>query len=217
MQKLILTLIVTCTFACMTFAQTTQPASRPSSQPSKKMNTMNAPYASIKEYPSDYTPASVLQRAIDGLGYRYHWASEGLTAKDLAYDPGNAGKTAEEVLVHIHSLTRTILNSIKGEVNVRPEAKEEMDYETLRLSTLNNIKEASDYLSANPNLNFEERNIIFSRGDKESKYPLWRLLNGPLLDAVYHTGQIVSYRRSTGNPSNPKVNVFSGSDPNASK
>ena len=218
MKKILLTLLVTCTFVGMTIAQTTRPTSQPTTSPtsqaSKKMDKMKAPYASIKESPSSYTPAAVLQRTIDGLGYRYHWASEGLTAEDLAYDPGNAGKTAEQVLEHIHGLTLTILKTVTGNTNARPEAQVEMDYEALRLSTLINIKEASDYLTANPNMDLDQRKIIFSRGETVSKYPLWNLLNGPLLDAVYHTGQIVSFRRSTGNPSHPKVNVFRGSDPN---
>ncbi len=218
MQKVLLTLIITCTFVCMTIAQTTRPTSQPTTSPtsqaSKKMNMMKAPYASIKESPTSFTPAAVLQRTIDGLGYRYHWASEGLTAKDLAYDPGNAGKRADQVLQHIHGLTLTILKTVTGNTNARPEALEEMDYEALRMSTLINLKEASDYLSANPNLDLNERKVIFSRGETVSKYPLWNLLNGPLLDAVYHTGQIVSFRRSTGNPSHPKVNVFRGTDPN---
>ena len=223
MQRILLTLIIACTFIGMTIAQTTrpttqatsQPTTSPSSQASKMMDKMNAPYQSIGEYPEAFTPAAVMQRAIDGLGYRYHWASEGLTEKDLAYDPGNAGKTAAQVLEHIHGLSLTILKTVLGETNVRPAPKTDMDFEALRLSTLNNLKQASDYLNANPNLDFNERNVIFSRGETASSHSFWRLINGPLLDAVYHTGQIVSYRRSTGNPSNPKVNVFRGTDPNS--
>ena len=30
-------------------------------------------------------------------------------------------------------------------------------------------------------------------------------------DAIYHTGQIVSFRRTTGNPIDSSVNVFMGS------
>jgi hypothetical protein len=52
--------------------------------------------------------------------------------------------------------------------------------------------------------------IIFDRGGKISDYPLWNLLNGPLADAINHVGQIVSFRRSAGNPIPAGVNVFRG-------
>ena len=219
MQKILLTLFVTCTMLCLSIAQTTRPTSQPttspSSQPSKKMNTMNAPYQSIGEFPDSYTPAAIVQRTIDGLGYRYHWASEGLTATDLAYDPGNAGKSAAEVIDHIYGLSSSILNVVLGKPNIRPYEEVKMTFEQTRHATLENLKAASDHLRANPNLDFSKQDVIFQRGEKSSNFPFWHLLNGQLMDAVYHTGQIVSYRRSSGNPSNPKVNVFSGRNPNA--
>ena len=199
-------------------AQTTRPSTQPSSQPTsqnmKENNTMiKSPYDSIGEYPADVTSAAVLQRVIDGFGYRYNWATEGLNDTDLAYEPGNEGKSAMEVIKHINSLSKTVLNTVKGLPNVRPESPGPTDFASIRSNTLSNIKEASDYLRANPNLDLENNKIVFARGEKKSEFPFWHLLNGPLLDAVYHTGQIVSYRRSTGNPSNPKVNVFSGKSP----
>jgi len=222
MQKLIACAIMSLMIVFSACSQTTRPTTQPTSQAttqasidSDKMNkTMEAPYSSIGDYPESYSAASVMQRAIDGLGYRYHWASEGLTATDLAYEPGNSGKPAHEVLRHILSLSYTILKTVKGQPNIRPESSTDMDFEVIRLQTLQNLKEASDFLNASTDYDMEENNVIFQRGEKKSKHPFWRLINGPLLDAVYHTGQIVSYRRTTGNPSNPKVNVFSGSSPN---
>ncbi|MFT7499284.1 MAG: hypothetical protein ACI8QP_001887, partial [Porticoccaceae bacterium] len=43
-----------------------------------------------------------------------------------------------------------------------------------------------------------------------SEYPFWDLINGPIEDAVWHSGQLVSFRRSSGNPMNPKVNFLTG-------
>ncbi len=43
------------------------------------------PYYQIPDYPEAYTPENVAARLIDGLGYRYFWATEGLTEKDLEY------------------------------------------------------------------------------------------------------------------------------------
>ena len=48
--------------------------------------------------------------------------------------------------------------------------------------------------------------IIF--GDKA--YPFWNAINGPIADALWHCGQIVSFRRSSGNPFPKGVSVFTG-------
>jgi hypothetical protein len=58
--------------------------------------------------------------------------------------------------------------------------------------------------------NLEELKIVVKRGEETSDFPFWNLINGPIADAIYHCGQIVSYRRSSVNPSNPKVSVFTG-------
>ena len=59
-------------------------------------------------------------------------------------------------------------------------------------------------------MDMSTKKIIFKRGDKESVFEFWHLLNGQLSDAIYHTGQIVSFRRTNENPVNPKMNVFMG-------
>ena len=52
--------------------------------------------------------------------------------------------------------------------------------------------------------------IIFERGGKQSTFPLWNMINGPISDIMYHSGQIVSFRRTNGNPLPKGVNVFTG-------
>ena len=56
----------------------------------------------------------------------------------------------------------------------------------------------------------EELNIIFEREGKKSRFPVWNLINGPIADALNHTGQVVSFRRTSGNPIPKGVNVFLG-------
>ena len=51
------------------------------------------PYAEIPPMTGDYTPGKVAARVIDGLGFRYYWATEGLTEKDLEYKPSEEGRT----------------------------------------------------------------------------------------------------------------------------
>ena len=43
------------------------------------------PYYEIPEYPEEFTAGTMAARMIDALGFRYYWASDSLTEKDLAY------------------------------------------------------------------------------------------------------------------------------------
>ena len=169
------------------------------------------PYVSIEHTPEDYSANSVLMRVIDGLGYRYYWGTEGLRPEDLAYNPGNDGATCEALIKHVHGLSQMIYNTVAQIPNERGgEEPPKLSFTEYRSKTLQNIKAASELLRTKKDLNLEDCQIQFKRGEKTSTAPFWNLLNGPLADAIYHTGQIVSYRRTTGNPINPLVSVFSG-------
>jgi len=45
------------------------------------------PYYEIPSYPETYTAATVAARLIDGVGFRYYWATEGLRPEDLSHRP----------------------------------------------------------------------------------------------------------------------------------
>jgi len=76
--------------------------------------------------------------------------------------------------------------------------------------TLQNLKAASDILWNSTDEQLDDYKIIFQRGDKVSEFPFWHHLNGPIADALWHCGQIVSFRRASGNPIDNRVNVFMG-------
>lgn len=172
--------------------------------------TMNdsIPYAVIPEAPENYTAGSVVSRAIDGLGFRYHWATEGLTEKDLEYTPGNGGRTIAQTLDHLFALSATILSSAKKEARDFAIKLPELSYSEKRKATLQNFRTASEIFLKSEDL--AEHKVIFKRSKKTSEFPFWNQINGPIEDAVWHAGQIVVLRRSAGNPINPKVNVFLG-------
>jgi len=113
-----------------------------------------------------------------------------------------------EVLDHLLGLTRFILVAIKQEDSKSKVYPTDLTWEQKRAETLNNIKEASDIFRSTGDVAPYE--IVFRRGEQESRLPFWNVINGPIEDAIYHAGQIVSYRRSSGNPSNPNVNVLRG-------
>ena len=194
MKTLISTLCVLCCFTMQ----------------SQKENDTQLPYKEIPKYPEKYTTGTVISRMIDGLGYRFYWATEGLRQEDLSYKPSKKSRTTEETLQHIYGLSETILNAPMQRANIRPADWSYLSFEQLRNSTLQNFKKASDLLLKMSDADVSKLEIAFKRQKKEFKAPYWNMLNGPLADAIYHTGQIVTFRRSSGNPMNPKVNVFMG-------
>jgi len=171
------------------------------------------PYKQIPDYPSSYTGANVAARLVDGLGFRYYWATEGLRDEDLKFEPVNAGdeaRTSFETLNHIYDLTVIVVNAINNTQNVAGTPKETLTFPELRKKTLDNIKYASDKLKSSTDKDLANYKIIFKNGDKITEYPFWNEINGPMADALWHIGQVVTFRRSSGNPFNGKVSVLQG-------
>ena len=75
------------------------------------------PYYEIPEVSESYTAGTVVARMIDGLGFRYYWATEGLRAEDLTFKPSDDARTAGETVDHIYGLTKMILNSALKQPN----------------------------------------------------------------------------------------------------
>ncbi len=168
-------------------------------------------YKSIPDYPSKYDAESTAARMIDGLGFRFYWATEGLTTKDLIFKPSNEARSSEETIDHIMGLAIIIKNAVNNKENIRSgEESSPLGFNEKRKITLDYLKEASDKLKSGT-VKLENLSVIFVSSDnKKSSYPFWNVINGPVADAIWHVGQIVSFRRSSGNPFNGKVNVFSG-------
>ena len=168
-------------------------------------------FKDISEYPTEINNGNIISRMINGLGYRYYWATEKLRENDLRYRPSNDAYSTKETMVHIFTLSKTLYNTTLSKINERPDIDIPSDYENIRNETLQFLEKASKNFS---NLNSEELDqmkIKFNRGGTIKSFPIWNLLNGPIADAIYHTGQIVSFRRTTGNPIDSSVNVFMGS------
>lgn len=167
------------------------------------------PYETIPEYPESFTPGTVVSRMIDGLGFRYYWATEGLTEKDLSYKPSPTNRTIGETLDHIYGLSQVIYNSAIKRPNkpeTRPETPE--DFAELRKQTLLNFKRASEHFLTTDKL--EDHMVEFVRNGQATSFPFWNQINGPIEDAVWHSGQVVALRRASGNPIDPNVSVFRG-------
>jgi len=172
--------------------------------------TMNEalPYATIPEPSEKYTPGTVVSRMIDGLGFRYFWATEGLTEENLAFKPSEDGRTIAQTLDHIYGLSRTIVNTAKKQPTDFTLEAEGLTTDEKRKRTLENFKTASELFRVSDDLGGHK--IIFIRNNGKAEFPFWNHLNGPIEDAVWHAGQIVMMRRAAGNPFNSKVSLFTG-------
>lgn len=168
------------------------------------------PYAEIPDYPPQYTAESVIARLIDGVGFRFYWATEGLRPEDLAFRPTKESRTSEETIDHILGLSTVVLNALRNEVNTRSgEETSPLTFEIKRQRTLENLKTASDILKSGKQ-KLEDSKMVFKNGDKSTEYPFWNEINGPISDALWHIGQVVTFRRSSGNPFNGKASVLTG-------
>lgn len=173
---------------------------------------MPLPYEEIPEYPADYGPGNVLSRMIDGLGYRYFWATEGLRASDLQYRISADSRTTGETIDHIYDLSVAIHNAARNTPNVRPAARPELSFSATRRKTLHNLHNASELLKDKSAGDIASLKVKFQRDDQIREFPIWHVINGQIADAIYHTGQIVAFRRASGNPIDSRVNVFMGSN-----
>lgn len=160
------------------------------------------PYYQIPDSPKEFTPGTTASRMVDGLGFRYYWATEGLTEKDLAYKPNTEGSSTLETIDHILGLSQMILNAT---LKVANGAKlPEMTFAEKRKKTLENFQQASKILRESKDIS--QYKVIFG----ETALPFWNAINGPISDAIWHTGQVASFRRSSGNPFPKGVSVLRG-------
>ena len=170
------------------------------------------PFYKIPDSPDIISCVNLIIRMLQGLGFRYYWATKGLSNKDLNYRPIDSAKNCLETLEHIYILVEIINAATQNKISVRPAPIENIpnEFQILREITLNRIKESCDLFES---MNLDELGLLkikFNRGGVFSEFPVWNLINGPISDAIYHIGQVVSFRRTTGNPIEKGVSVFLG-------
>ena len=169
------------------------------------------PYSVIPDYPEVYNSGTVAARVIDGLGFRYYWATEGLRNEDLQFKPGNDARTSEETLQHIHEMSFNLVNATKKIPSESNKINSNIPFADLRRETLQNFMDASKILKSNGDKGLEDFKLIFKGDNYQVDFPFWNLVNGPISDMLWHVGQVVSFRRSSGNPFDSNVSVLRGS------
>jgi uncharacterized damage-inducible protein DinB len=166
------------------------------------------PYYEIPDYPEQYSAYTVAARFVDGLGFRYYWATEGLTEEELDYKPAEDVRTIGETIEHIYGLSRTLVNAPQAKLNSA--SNESLKLNELRKRTLENIQKASELIKAGKGEDMDGYRVLFGTEGNTTEYPFWNMMNGPIEDAIYHTGQVVAFRRAAGNPIPSGVRMLTG-------
>lgn len=168
-------------------------------------------YYQIPDYPEVYNAGTVAARIVDGLGFRFFHATADLNEENLKFKPSEEARTLEQTIDHILGLTRTTINSVNRKPTDFSIKHPELIYQEKRTKILENIRKTSEILKRSSAEDLTSYQIIFISGDgSRREYPFWNQINGPIADAIWHTGQIVSLRRTSGNPFNSKASVLSG-------
>lgn len=168
------------------------------------------PFRSIPAPADEYTAGSVLSRYMDGLGFRYYWATEGLTGGDLDYEVCDSSRSIRETLGHVLNIIKMIESALTGDVYELPEPAVDLDLEGLRKESLARIQFVSDQLKSVDPEALAEAKARFRIQGEVHEFPFWNTINGVMSDALYHVGQIVAYRRAAGNPIDQGINVYLG-------
>ena len=166
------------------------------------------PYHTVPSSPEKYSTGALASRMIDGLGFRLYWATKDLRPEDIAFRPNKDSRTCLETMEHIYDLSVVIVNATMSTMNNNETVK--LSFEDLKKKTLKNLETASAKLRAASDNELKNFVSKFKSDDKVVEYSFWSLVNGPIEDCVWHAGQIVTFRRLSGNPINEKVNFFTG-------
>lgn len=170
--------------------------------------TMNSqeqlPYYEIPKMEENYSAQNTVARMIDGLGFRYYWSTESLRAEDLAYQPKGEGRDCQKTIIHLYDLSNMMLRLTKTNFNQSIE-KDKMTFVEMRKQTLLNLEALSNRIKSSKDLS-----EFTAKKDTEITIPFFNVINGPIADSIWHTGQVASFRRSSGNPISSKVNHFTG-------
>jgi len=157
------------------------------------------PFHHIPEYPVEVSAGTILTRLLDGLGFRFHWATEGLREKDYGFRPSPDCMSIEELVRHIWGLVNWVIISATDARYSRPDTAEEIREQLLEMV----------YYLRNETLGMSAEELT---GITIEGHPFWHIINGPISDALTHVGQINSFRRLSGNPVYG-ANVFIGEPP----
>jgi len=152
-------------------------------------------YSELPKPSHEISAGKILQRMVDGLGFRYGTATNGLHPEFFDYKACDTAMSGGELLKHIYQLMWWVNESFKLD---NPYDKTLNNVEGYSNATLAKIETLSNHLENISDAALDEVQLYLKR--ENTNYSFWYVINGPLADALSHVGQINSWRRMAGNP-----------------
>ena len=172
-------------------------------------NHQELPFEDISKTPTELTATNTILRMVEGLAFRYRWATENLSEENIKFRPHPTSMSIEDVNSHIFDLVDSTFRVFGGE----KQNKETLNsFQDIRESNLFLLKKLVILL-----IEMNDSELAEMEKNTSRKLPFWYWINGPLADALTHVGQITSWRRISGNPQLKGVNVFIGTSDNIEK
>ena len=167
------------------------------------------PFEDISKTPTELTATNTLLRVVEGLAFRYRWATENLSEEDIKFRPHSTSMSIEEVNSHIFDLVDSTFRVFGGEKLNKDSLTSFPQIRKKSLLVLEDLSERLKKMSDEDLLEIEKKT--------SRKLPFWYWINGPLADALTHVGQITSWRRIACNPQLKRLNVFIGTSDQVEK
>jgi hypothetical protein len=109
--------------------------------PNRKEADNTLPYSDIPTSAEKYTASTVSSHLIDGLGFRFYWATAGLRNEDLAYRASKETRSILETIAHIYEMSLFIRNAVGETINPFNQSAS-LPFNEIRKKTLENFKKA---------------------------------------------------------------------------
>jgi uncharacterized damage-inducible protein DinB len=167
------------------------------------------PFEDISKTPTELTVSNTLLRVVEGLAFRYRWATENLSEEDIKFRPHSTSMSIEEVNSHIFDLLDSTFRVFGGEKQNKDSLT---SFPQIRKKSLLVLEDLSERLKK-----MSDEDLLEIEKNTSRKLPFWYWINGPLADALTHVGQITSWRRIAGNPQLKGLNVFIGTSDKVEK
>jgi uncharacterized damage-inducible protein DinB len=167
------------------------------------------PFEDISKTPNELTATNTLLRVVEGLAFRYRWATENLSEEDIKFRPHSTSMSIEEVNSHIFDLVDSTFRVFGGEKQNKDSLT---SFPQIRKKSLLVLEDLSQILKK-----MSDEDLLEIEKNTSRKLHFWYWINGPIADALTHVGQITSWRRIAGNPQLKGLNVFIGTSDKVKK
>lgn len=154
---------------------------------------------------NEFSATNVLARMVDSIILGHHLAAEGLTEKEVGFRPVEGSMNMEESLIRIHGMSLFTLRFLSQTQTLK---KEVPSYTDFMEQSLDYYTTLSQYLKNASDQDLENSSQTNPRTGFE--FTAWHFIICPLADCLKHIGQIISWRRISGNPQLPIANFFEG-------